>query len=342
VHVVTLKGAVKTVLRPLVLASWPAVESIAGLSAQYAGNGLKVRWSRTWDRDLDEALAQLPPFEDCSHDMYRELVQPTQVPKQHALVLEHGVPIAQISLRRRKRFWEPVTYQCLPKAIAPATSMSMLGRALNALGTEVHVPAGIGEEIGELNARQSWSYEWYGVDLQGDYEGYWRSKKRMYTIRRARQRCAEMERRINGEGDLEWIIAQWREQWADDPGQEVVATEDRLRFWGALARSRDKGRMQLHTLQLLAGNRRVAGLVFTSSDQTVMLQCGGRDPEFDDSYSRAALHLSAIDWAAGNGFRYLDLAGGDWKRHWGPPGGVRHGAIFRSPIIEALSWANSD
>jgi GNAT acetyltransferase-like protein len=338
VTIVTIKGLAKNLLRPIVLSAWPAVEAASSLG--HVGGALKVRWSHRWDRDLDEALDHLPPFEECTFDLYRELVQPTAVPKHHALVLDHDAPVAVISLRRCKRHWEPVSYQCLPKRIAPARSYADLDRALNALGVEVRIPAGIGPEIAELHPRLSWSYQWYKLDLQGDYEEHWRAKKRMYTIRRARKNYEKMERRIDAPGDLEWIVEQWRQQWADDPGQEIVATEDRLRFWRALVKARDQGSLHIHTLVLLVEGRRVAGVVFTSWGDTAMLQCGGRDPELDDSYTAAAVHLGVIDWASSNGVRYLDMAGGDWKRLWAPDGGVRHGAIYRPAIIDALSWAH--
>jgi CelD/BcsL family acetyltransferase involved in cellulose biosynthesis len=246
-------------------------------------------------------------------------------------------------LRRCRRHWEPVAYQCVPGAIAPAVDTPALGRALNALGVEVRVNAGLGPEVELLAPRYSWKYVWYKVDLQSDYEAHWRAKKRQYTVRRARKQCADMQQRIDGAGDLEWIIAQWRTQWADDPGQEVVAAGDRVRFWGALMRAPPEGGLGLHTLQLLSREgKRAAGLIFTSNGDTVMLQCGGREPEFDDSYARAYLHIAAIEWAKQHGFKFLDLAAGDFKRLWGPEGGVRYGAIFRPPLIDAFTWANPE
>lgn len=336
----SVKASIKAVLRPPIQAGWPALEYAACLLPSYSSRNLKIRWSSEWNGEFDEALNVLPELDECPHDLYRQLLASGSVPKLHALVTENGEPTTIVSLRRCLRHWETVTYQCIPKVVLPAVSPAALGRALNALGLEVRVPAGIGPEIAELNARQSWSYEWYQVRLQEDYEEHWRKKKRMYTIRRARARCAEMDIRIDGEGDLEWVVQQWREQWKDDPGQEVVATEDRLRLWSALMRAPSQAKLNIHTIVMHNGTQRVAGLVLTSMGDETMLQCGGRDPNFDDSYTAAAMHLAVIDWSANNGFKTLDMSGGAWKRHWGVVGGVRHGAYFRSPLIDAVGWAN--
>jgi hypothetical protein len=335
-----VKTSIKAVLRPPIHAGWPAVEYAARLLPGATTPKMRTRWSSSWNREFDDALKVLPQLEECPASLYRELVKSGSVPKLHALVTEDGDPTAVISLRRCLRRWEPVAYQCIPKVISPAVGAKALGRALNGLGVEVRVSGGIGPELADLNPRQSWTYQWYKVDLQDDFEAYWHAKKRMYTIRRARKRCAEMECSVDGAGDLEWIVQRWHDQWRDDPGNEIVATEDRLRFWGAMMSAPGEANLRVHTMMLRDGARRVAGVVFTTMGDSAMLQCGGRDPEFDDSYTAAATHLSIIDWAAANGFKTLDLAGGDWKRHWGPVGGVRHGAYFRSPVIDALAWAN--
>lgn len=334
------KASINSVLRDSMKAGWPALEWTSSLVQRLSSGPTKVRWSSVWDRDLDEALNTLPTIGGCPRDLYRELVKGDSPLKRHALVSEDSIPIAIISLRRRNRYWEPVTYQCIPRAIAPAADHSALGRALNALGLEVHVGAGIGDEIDELKPSQSFSYEWYKINLRENFEAHWHSKRRMRTINRARSRCAAMERRIDGDGDLEWILEQWREQWRDDPGQEIVATEDRLRFWRAMMAAHDRTPLKVHTFMLHEGTTRIAGLVFTSLGDTAMIQCGGRNMEFDESYTFAATILGVIEWAVANGFETLDMAGGDWKRYWGPVGGVRHGAIFRPPLINALAWVS--
>lgn len=335
-----IKETIKRALRPLVRTAWPLAETAARHIADK--QGLTIRWRAAWDSEFDQALDALPPLEGCTRALYRELVRPTGVPKRHALACENGAPVALVSLRRRRHFWEPVTYQCLPKALAPALNPEVLGRTLKALGVEINVQAGLGPEAEFMGARYCWSYPYYVIDLQGDYEAHWRLKKRQYTIRRARKNLEGMEVRIDGEGDLQWAIEQWRAQWANDADQEVVAAPDRQNFWSAVQRANDPNTVQLHCLQLLSQGRRVAGVVFTSAGDTVMMQCGGRDPEFDDAYSAAGVTLASIDWAKAHGFRTLDLAGGGQKRLWGPQGGVRYGVVFRSRLIDRLGWAFPD
>jgi hypothetical protein len=335
---VSLRTQVKSVLSPVVRAAWPVVETMGGLEARVTRRGIHVHWSSVWTDEFDRALETLPPLPDCPHDLYRELLKPTDAQKRHALVTEHGQPTALISLRHCARHWEPVVYQCMPFAIAPAISTEALAHALNALGMEVRVPAGMGEDMQELHPSDSWAYVWHKIDVQGDYEAHWRSKKRQYTIRRARKDTAHMQRRVDGEGDLAWIVEQWREQWKDDPGQEVVAADDRLNFWTALTK-RDDIALKVHTLMLMDGERRVSGLVIINKGAVAMIQCGGRDPEFEDAYSAAAVQIFAAEWARSAGFEVLDIAGGPYKRLWGPEGGSRYGAVFRPRVMSALSWA---
>jgi hypothetical protein len=315
------------------------IESAAEMGAGLSRRGLDVRWSSAWSAEFDAALQHLPPLEDCPHELYRELMRPTSTRKRHALVSERGDPVALISLRRRGYAWEPVAYQCVPFALAPARNAQTLGRALNALGLNIVIAAGLSDMAADLNATASWGYDWYKIDVAGDYEAYWRAKKRQYTISRARRHLAALECRIDGEGDLEWIVDKWREQWAEDPGQEVVAAEDRLNLWPLLARPREAGALRVRTILLASDKGRVGGLVFTTRGDVAMAQCGGREAELDDGYLAGAFTVALVDWARANGITTIDMAGGEYKRHWGPVGGQRYGAIFRPSLLNAFSWA---
>jgi hypothetical protein len=333
-------GAAKSVTRAalgrVAGPAWPAVEALSRASARLQRRGLSVTWTSRWTPALDAALELLPPLPGCPHLIYRELVRPTSVPKRHVLVCERGAPQAILSLRKRTRFWEPVTYQCLPFTIAPARDAGVLGRALGSLGAEVMVAGGIGKELAALQPSSFWTYDWHTIDLRGDPEVYWRSKKRQYTISRGRRCLERCEVRVDADGDLEWIVARWAEQWAKDPGCEVVATEDRLNLWPALMHHEDPNMIRVHTIMLVEKGERVGGLVFTVNQGIAMAQCGGRDPSRDDGYVAAAFTLALIDWSKARGLSSIDLAGGEYKRHWGPPGGQRHGVIFRPPLINLL------
>lgn len=334
----TAKAALGSMIRP----AWPAVEALSRAGAGLHRTGLKVTWARHWTPAFDSALYSLPPLPGCPHGIYRELLRPTAAIKRHALVCEQGTPLAIISLRKRGAFWEPVTYQCLPFAIAPARDAQVLGRALRALGVEVVVAGGVGDEINVLNSSASWTYDWHKIDLSGDFEAYWRQKKRQYTISRARRHLETCEIRVDGEGDLQWIIGKWREQWADDPGREIVASEDRLNLWRVLVGGRGADQISVHTLMLALEGRRLGGLVFTAWDGVVMAQCGGRDLGLDDGYLAAAFTVALVNWAKANGHASIDMSGGEYKRHWGPPGGQRHGAMFRPPLIQLLRRVQPD
>jgi hypothetical protein len=334
----SIKVAIKSALRPVVGAAWPAIETAAILGARAHAGSVTIEWFDAWNDVLDDALDQMPPMPECGHDVYRALLRDTGVRKRHAIARESGAITAVISLRQRRHFWEPVTYQCIPKQAAPAVSAAALGRALKALGVEVRIEGGMGENLAALCPTKSWGYEWRKVELDTDYEEHWREKKRQYTIRRARKTLAQVTQRVDAEGDVEWIVDHWRKQWEHDESREVVAAPDRANFWPALMEARERSALKLHSLQLMQGARRMAGLVFTSLGDTAMIQCGGADLEFDDAYARAAVLIAAIEWAKNAGFKILDIAGGPAKRYWGPVGGQRYGGLFRGPIVAAFAW----
>jgi CelD/BcsL family acetyltransferase involved in cellulose biosynthesis len=332
----SLRAHVKSVLSPMVRAAWPVVKTIGELEARVTRGQIEVRWSEIWTPEFDRALETLPPLPDCPHDLYRTLVKATRAKKRHALVREDGKVIAVISLRQAARHWEPVAYQCVPGAIAPAADTHALARALNALGAEVRVPAGVGEEVAHLNPSDRWGYDTHKIDLSGDYDAHWRARSRLKRIRRAIRDTAHLERRVNGPGDLEWTIEQWREQWKDDAGEEVNAADDRLNFWSALAK-RENAALKLVTLVLADGEKRVAGFIVLVKDGVAMSQCSVRDQAYNDAGT--ASYLFAVDWADANGLSVLDLGSGPYKNDWGPVAGRRYGVVFRPRVMSALSWA---
>jgi CelD/BcsL family acetyltransferase involved in cellulose biosynthesis len=333
---VSLRAHVKSVLSPVVRAAWPVVETIGELEARARRGAIEVTWSSHWSKDLDRALDSLPPLPDCPHDLYRELLKPTRARKKHALVRENGKVTALVSLRQAARHWEPVAYQCVPAAIAPAVDARALSRALKALGMEVRIPAGMGEDVLPLGPSDSWAYDTHKIDLTTDYEAHWRARSRLKRIRRALRDTAGLERRVNAPGDLEWTIEQWREQWKDDLTQEVVAADDRLNFWGALAKRGD-GALKVVTLALADGERCVAGFIMLVKGDVALSQCSVRDQAVNDAGT--ASYLFAVDWADTHGVRTLDLGSGPYKVDWGPVAGRRHGAVFRPRVMSALSWA---
>lgn len=316
----------------------PAVISAARIVTRLTTRSVHIAWFDAWNPTLDQALDALPAVPGCERDLYRELTQPTSVRKRHALATENGQPTALISLRRRRRYWEPVAYQALPRVIAPASSPAALGRALHALGIEVRIEAGLKADVADLRPRTFWSQERWQVDLQSDYEALWTRQHRK-NVRRTRKRCDEFMRlRIDDEGDLEWSCAQWNRIWGSNDADETVATEDRLRFWRAfMKRQTTESPIQFHTLHLLDGDRRTAGVVLMCQDDAVLGQCIVRDPEYDDCAAGVRIMDLAIQWSASVGLRWFDLGGGNtYKRLWGESLSLGYGAIFRPKAVSAL------
>lgn len=316
----------------------PAVIAAARIATRLATRDVRIDWFDAWNATLDQALEALPTIPGCHHDLYRELTQPTNVQKCHALATENGQPTALISLRRRRRYWEPVAYQSLSGVIAPASSQAALARALRALGVEVRIEAGLDKSVVDLNPRSYWTPDNYRVDLRGDYEARW-SHNHRNNVRRARKRCDEfMQCRVDDVGDLEWCCAQWERVWEGADAEETVAAKDRLRFWRAFMKQQNADSpIQFHTLHLLDGDRRTAGLVLMCQDGTALGQCIVRDPEYNRFWVGVRIMDASIQWAAGAGQRQFDLGSGqDYKQSWGEPVAGRYGAIFRPRAISAL------
>ncbi|HRO03181.1 MAG TPA: GNAT family N-acetyltransferase [Terricaulis sp.] len=331
-----LRKAAKNVLAPAVRAVWPAVEAVAEISARAPRRGKTIQWKITWDDECDAALAALPEPDGVSRALYRKLVAWPQPVKRHALVRVNGAPTALISLRRRRVYWEPAPYQCLPNFIAPAIDDGALGRALNALSLEVRIASGLADAPHALKARRTHDYEVYQADLTGEYAAHW-NKKHSYNVRRARERCAGLTHRANGAGDLRWILDLWRQNWERDAERETVSVDDRLRFWGALAAAPPaEDQWRAHTVALLDGDKRVAGAVLLSRGDMVSFQCAARDPAYEAMNVGTRVLDYAMEWAAQSGFRCFDLGSGDYKKRWAPVGATRHAAIFRPALTDLL------
>lgn len=338
----SFKNRVKASLRPLVRAARPAIADAAARSTrkQMQKQGVRIQWSNEWNDTLDKALDGFPAPPHCTRDQYRQLLLPTNAEKRHALVSVKDEPIALISLRRRANIWEPVAYQSLTGYIAPAKDVESLGVAMNALGLEISM-TGIGEEAHKLGARNVWPVEVPQVRLQEDYEKHWRStkgKKQLYTVRSARRKCADLEVCVDREGDLEWVIDQWVEMWKDDPQNEIVIRDDRIRFWNSLKRPQeDPTQLTVHTIVLRDGDKPVAGVIHSRIGDTLLYQCTARDPAYNKLGAGVGVLDASIQWAASQGYARLDLGGGGhYKEQWAPIGTTRHVVHFCPAIIDTL------
>lgn len=331
-----LRKAAKSVLAPAVRAAWPAVEAVAEIGARAPRRDKTIQWKPCWDKECDAALDALPEPAGVTRALYRELAAGASKAKRHAIVRIGGRIAALISLRRRRVYWEPVAYQCLPDFIAPALNDHVLGEALNALGLEVRVASGLSSQPQALQARRSHGYDVHQADLRGDYSAFW-GKKHLWSVRRARERCAALTHRIDGFGDLAWVLGVWRQNWENDAEREVVSADDRLRFWGALAAAEPAPtQWRAHTVLMRDGERPVAGAVLLARDDVISFQCSARDPAYDALSVGTRVLDVAMEWAAQNGFRTFDLGSGDYKKRWAPARTTRHAAIFRPPLTELL------
>lgn len=331
-----LRKAAKSVLAPAVRAVWPAVEAVAEIGARAPRRDKTIQWKSLWDAECDAVLAALPAPDGVTRELYRKLVASSHPAKRHALVRVNGAPTALISLRRRRVYWEPAPYQCLPNFIAPAVDDGALGRALNALALEVRIASGLADAPHALKARRSHDYDVYQADLTTDYAAHW-AKKHLSNVRRARERCAGLVHRADGAGDLRWILDLWRQNWERDVERETVSTDDRLRFWGALmAAPPANNQWRAHTIVLLDGDKRVAGAVLLARGDTVSFQCAARDPAYEAMSVGTRVLDYAMEWAAQSGFRCFDLGSGDYKKRWAPVGTTRHAAIFRPQLTDLL------
>ena len=340
-----IRRSVKSVARPMVRAAWPLVEQVAYRSAALTrgSRGLKVIWADTWNQAMDEALDNLPPPPGVSRDQYRELLLPTQHAKRHALVLENDTPISIISIRRRGKLWEPVSYQALSGFVAPALDPAALGRAINALGIELKIESGLGEEAMQMGARHAWPYDVVRVFLQTEYEDHWLldDSKHMKHISSARKKCKRMHLVVDGEGDLEWTVNQWETNWASSSALETVAAPDRIRFWKSLRTTPEMDdTMRVHTYLLYDGETPVSGAIATSIGKDQLGQCLGQLPAYRNRGVGTRILDATLQHAAAAGYRVHDFGGGhDYKALWGPFGTQRYAAIFRPKLIEALQWS---
>ncbi len=337
-----MKRAVVNFARPVVVASWPAIE--AGARALSRMNRVSGEIVQVSDRLTDEhvaALEMLPSPPGCTRGTYLTLLKDTEYQKRHVLVRRADEPVALLSLRRRKSFWEPVTQQCLPGFIAPAEDEQALKAALKYSGLEVAVSSGLASSAASLEPSVQYGYDVYGVRLDADYEAHWSLNKRRCrnSIQKARRKCKQFDVVVDGPDDLEWGLAAWRDMWKDDPEAEVCAYPDRLNFWRALRDAPPAGRDQLglRTLCVRDGDRIVACVIFLSCGDKLMWQSTSRSFDYD-AYGVGTYALDrAIEWAREQGFKLVDLAGGGgFKADWAPVIGQRYGAEFRPAPIDFM------
>lgn len=339
---------VRTCARPVAKALWPAVERAAQLTRAPGPDAKELRFvmeSRLTET-FDQALDMLTPPEGGTIDQYRALLQPTDVTKRHILALEKDEPVALVSLRRRRQFWEPVSFQCLPGYIAPARDKPTLGRVLQALGMDIRIDGGLEEDVLELSPPVVHAYDVVRIDLHADYEAYWEREdgKHRKHISSARKKCKRMHLETNNKRDIERIVNCWKENWKGSSSDETGAAQDRINFWNSLPTSaRAHGDLILQIHALYDGDEFAAGTIATSKYGIQLGQCLAQVRKYRNrGAGTRALHLT-LEHARDAGFRYHDIGGGHgYKLLWGPVNGKRYSAMFGPAFLRKLDWVHAN
>ena len=339
-------AAIKSVIKQSAQALWPIAEAAAEFSNRFGSDrkGLKIFWADQWNDTLDQALQFLPPPQYVTRDQYRALVQPTEHAKVHALVMERDEPLALISLRRRKRMWEPVSFRSLPGFIAPARNLSALGRSLRALGLNIQVHGGLEATIFEAKPTTCQRYDVVRVSLQESYEEYWQKNKGKHRkhIVSARKKCKRMHLVVNQPSDIDWIVSTWSKVWRGSPNNEIVAPSDRIAFWKTLpSMSENPHKLTLQVYALYDDDRPVAGTITTALGRKQISQCLVQRQEYRKFGAGTHVLDRSLQHGATKGFELCDLGGGHgYKSLWGPNCGYRYSATFRPKVFNQLERAH--
>lgn len=295
--------------------------------------GLSVRWHASWGPPLDEALAQLPPMANCSHELFRGIAaNPSTSPKRHAVVLRGSSPAAVISLRRRQNFWELVTESCVPLCMFPVAPSENPGDIIRALGVEIRL-GGVEADPMPLGPWLVTPYVTYQADLRGDFEKHWRSAGRMTQVRKVRKQTEKYAIRVDHPGDVEWHVATSRQMWQTDPQQLYLAADDQMHAWPQL---REMGR--LHSVVLVEGTDPVASNIMYVDGKRLLGLTLARDKSRVADYIGSRLFDVSFHWGAEAGYDEYDLGGWlDYKRWWAPAGKTKYQVVFRPKLFVAAS-----
>jgi hypothetical protein len=278
------------------------------------GGNLAVRWFDAWHPMLDEALQTLPEMESCPHELFRELCQtPSPVRKQMALVSRHGEPVAIAGLRRKRWDWEPLGAGMGGINEVMPAQPGMLFPALAALRKDVLV-WGWGSALPPAWVRDLRQMPVWKVNLETDFEAFWRQTGYLNTIKRNRRRTKSFTFAVNAPGAAEWAIQQWADRYRYETNRPADAVDDYL------ARARYlEPRGRLFTFLLLDGDQPVAGSIGLVHGQELLWLCPSRRDDYE-SYGVGSRLLELICfWAAEHGYTRVDLGPtNDYKARWGP------------------------
>jgi len=284
--------------------------------------GLKVDWFDAWHPALDDALREIPELEACSHELYRLLIQnPGPVRKRIALITEQGAPVAVACLRQKSRFlWEPILQWIIPGEPFPSKPGYLL-RVIDALNLEVWVAwwrvekePGTSPLMRYIEATPT-----YRMRCSDDFEEYWRETGHFKTIRRIRNRCAELKLVVNTPGSAEWTIRNCEEKWREKDSPSDPGLADKI-----LAANFMENQKQYYTFVLMDGETMAGGATMLVHQKDLVAGVMYREPEYHKQGVGDRLIDICFSFAKENGFEFVDIGGGhEYKKQWAPLGGER-------------------
>ena len=298
--------------------------------------GTRTRWLDSWTTEADDALAELPPMAECSHEHFKQLAcNSLATPKRLGISYRGDRPVAVLSLRERKGFWEPVTAACVPGALLPAAEGELVP-ALRATGLYVHIAELFGDPAA-MHPTTTHVWPVHRARLDEEFEAYWKSTDLWRNVRYSRNRTSHLTVAVDQPGDIEWTIDQWCVMWADDHEHLTIAAAD-MKLSAQLLR--DEGRVTTATLR--DGDVIVAGSINLHRGDILHSFCLARD--LDRPKERLGNRILDLSFEIGRdkGFRYFDLGGlVDYKSEWAPADGERSTVEFIPTLLRippAVKW----
>lgn len=320
----------RSTVRGVAPLAYPLVDELA---ARTTPSRRRVRWSKTWNDDLEAALEELPSLDYCTREHFRLLADGTDIPKRHALVTDAGSPVAVVSVRRRPRFWEPVTDLCVPHVTVPSIG-DQFADVLAEVGRDVRLGAYPTDPAG-LPATWYMGYDVYQADLTDDFEKYWKSRGRRKSINYARNQCEHMEFRLDDRDDLDWIVDTWSGMWDDSQSQVIASAPDMRRAWPTMMRDG-----LIRTFMLLENGEPMTGTVLYCRDGVAVGRITARRMEREHRSAGTRLLDLTFHTLADEGYRLFDLGGGfDYKRWWAPPVAQRYNVAFVPKLLQRAQQA---
>ncbi len=293
-------------------------------------HGLRCHWFKGWNRALDDALQALPPMPGCPPDIFKELAcHPAEVPKRLGLVLKSGEPLAVLSLRRRKNFWEPVTSMCIPGADLPAAP-GALGDAFRACGLRVSI-----EELYvdpyPLHPTTVHVWDVHLISLQEDYTEFWKRSKLWRNVAHSRNRTAHMELCVDNAADIDWTIDRWAEIWKTDP-EELWTTASDMKV---AARWLNEQGLAI-PITLRENGERVAGMYNIAMGPVLHAMVDARAVDRPTDHTGNRILDVSMEVARDRGFEKYDIGGlVEYKKRWAPAETTRSTVFFEPFLLRA-------